>query len=356
MIHQYNNNFCFLFNIRRLIFHGILIAFMGITISSCSSLKNIDIEVSVLPEYPINENIQSIALLNRSLNTNFTNNRSDSLEKILMKNKMVLDSVFQDSIASDTIIKVAARAMFESGRFDVVVPREPNILRADNSFSLQPLNNRFIQEICGDFKVDAVLVLENFAERLTTKYYLYGSDGYGATTDIACKSEWRLYRPDDTSPVMRFQYGDSIFWSAENYTLENLYAHMPRTKVALIGGGISSGLKMAKYISPGWINQRRYYFVTGKKEIDAAIPLIYKNTWAEAEAVWSKYATERSAVIRSKVEFNLALAAEMLGDIDLALEWALKSFKTRYTKASEVYLKTLDNKKKEQLKESKKRY
>jgi hypothetical protein len=71
---------------------------------------------------------------------------------------------------------------------------------------------------------------------------------------------------------------------------------------------------------------------------------------------WSKYTTVKSKVTRSKIEFNLALASEMTGNIDLAVEWALKSFKTRYTKAVEVYLKTLDNKRKALLNENSKRY
>jgi len=46
----------------------------------------------------------------------------------------------------------------------------------------------------------------------------------------------------------------------------------------------------------------------------------------------------------------------MAGDLDLAIEWGIKSYKTRYTKTVEVYLKALDNKRIAQLKENKKRY
>jgi hypothetical protein len=56
------------------------------------------------------------------------------------------------------------------------------------------------------------------------------------------------------------------------------------------------------------------------------------------------------------VEFNLALASEMSGNLDLAIEWGLKSFKTKYSKAIEVYLKNLDTKRSAKLKESKLRY
>ena len=342
---------------------GMLFVFLVSALYSCTSLKNIGIEVAVSPEYPIAEDIQSLVLLNRSMTNKFVNNRVDSLEKILINNKMGMDTVFQDSIAADTVIQTAARLLFESGRFDVVVPKERNIVRTDTEEIVKPLDIGFINGICTDFKVDAVLILENFAERLNTKYYLktnedtyYGANEYNAATDIAYKSEWRLYRPHELQPVIRFQLEDSIFWNANSISLEDLYSQMPRTKEALIGGGIAAGLKMSDYISPSWINQTRYYYMTGKKEIDATVPLIKNNKWEEAAAIWAKYATVNSKIIRSKVEFNLALAAEMNGNIELAIEWGLKSFKTRYTKNIEIYLKTLYTKRIAQQKENKKRY
>ena len=360
----------FLFHLIKLRYssiQGILFFFVFATLYSCVSLKKIGIEVSVLPEYPIAEDIQSLVILNRSMTSRFTNNNVDSLEKILVNNKMSLDTILQDSIAADTVIKVAANALFESGRFDVVVPKEQNIVRNDTDENVSPLNINFINEVCKDFNVDAVLVLESFTELLNTKYYLYDNGyknqrtfdeikEYRATTDINYLSDWRLYRANGSKPVIRFQVGDSIFWNESSYALEELYSQMPRTKEALIGGGIAAGLKIAGYISPGWVNQSRYYYLTGKAEIDVAVPLIKNNKWEEAAAIWSKYSTISSKSIRSKIEFNLALAAEMNGDLDQAIEWGFKSFKTKYSKAIEVYLKTLDNKVKAQKKEDKKRY
>ena len=341
----------------------ILIASQLLSLSSCSSIKNISIQVAVKPEYPISEDVQSLAILNRSLTRRFSDLKADSLEKILIANKMMMDSLFRDSIASDTAIQVAAQALFGSGRFDVVVPEARNIIRTDNNGIVNPLDTAFINEICRDFKVDAVLILENFAERLESKYTLntkngvfYENNEYSAATDVVYVSDWRLYRRNNFKPVIRFQVADTIFWRHYSYSLEDLYSQMPRIKEALVGGGIEAGLKLTKYISPKWVNQTRYYFVTGKDEIDAAIPLIKNNKWEEAAAVWMRYATVDSKAVRSKVEYNLALAAEMVGKIDMAIEWGLKSFKTRYSRAAEAYLKKLDTLLKAELKETKKSY
>lgn len=329
---------------------------------SCSSIKNIEIELAVAPLYPIEDNIQSIGILNRSMNTQFSNMKSDSIERILIKKKMVLDTVFQDSIVADTVIQVAAKALYESGRFDVVIPKDRNIARTDNQKISSPLNLGFIKNICSDFNVDAVLILESFEEHINTQYYYNnydyagGSSEFNSTTDIDFISEWRLYRPDEQKPAIRFQVADTIFWKANSESLADLYSQMPKTKEALISGGIAAGLQMAGYISPAWVSQTRHYFLTGDKEIDAAVSLIKENRWVEAAAIWAKYTTVNSTLVRSKVEFNLALASEMNGDPNLAIEWGLKSFKTRYSKTAETYLKTLDAIRKAKQKELKQRY
>ncbi len=326
---------------------------------ACTSIRNIQIEVAGLPEYPISDDIQSLVLLNRSINMQFTNTPSDSLEKILIKNQMQLDSVFRDSIAADTVLHIAANELFNSGRFDIVVPKIETIDRYDYDDLRTPLNIDAINRLCKEYNTDAVLILESFAEQLTTKYTYRPFDAgteYSATTDIDFKSEWRLYRPDSAKPAIRFQVGDSIFWSASNISLRDVYIRMPKTKEALIGGGIAAGLKMAGYISPKWITRTRYYFITGNNEIDAAIPLIKENKWEEAADIWAKFANVPSKRTRSKVEFNLALASEMNGNLDLAIEWGLKSFKTSYCFAIEEYLKTLEATRKAKSRESKQRY
>ncbi len=338
---------------------GLVSIYLIFILFACSSLRTIEIETAVLPQFPISDEVQSLALLNRSMTRQFTNLSSDSLEKILVNHKMVMDTVFRDSIAADTVIHIAAQALFNSGRFDVVVPSEYRINRDDSGDILNPLKTDIIQQLCIDYKVDGILILEGFNEQLKIKYDyrpLTAGGGFDGSADVDYKSEWRLYRPESNKPAIRFQVGDSIFWKSDSFELNDLYLQMPHTKEALIGGGIASGLKMAEYISPGWVKHTRYYFLTRNKEIDYAGNLIKENKWDEAADLWAKYAKENSKKIRSKVEFNLALTEEMKGDLDLAIEWGLKSYNTSYSNVTEEYLKILDATRKAKQKESKQRF
>ena len=327
-----------------------IILLTAIVMFSCTSLKTVEIEISKTPLYPIGEDIQSVLVLNRSMSDQFSNLKTDSLEKILIDKKMFLEAVIMDSLASDTTVKTTAHALFESNRFDVVIPKELNLPHLDKTNVDAPMDIPTINQYCIDFKTDAVLVLEGFAENIKTQYSVSDEAGekiYKATTDLIYVSDWRLYRSGSKTNVIRLQVADTINWKGWDYTLDGLYRAQPLTKEALLDGGIDAGLKMARYISPEWYPEKRFYYLTGKDNIDAAIPLIQQNKWKEAAEIWEKYAHLPSRSLRGKVEFNLALAAEMENNFDLALEWGLKSFKSRYSMAVEVYLKQLDARKKQ---------
>ena len=332
---------------RILLFPLTLIAFY-----SCNSLSKIGVQIAEPPKHPISADIQSIAILNRSLTHRFNNLERDSLEKILIDNDLNLDTVFLDSIASDTCIQIAGKTLFESERFDVVVPKERNIIRKDTGGVLNSLDMNYIDGICKDFNVDGVLVLEYFSEKVSTdfavkNYNISFESGkslneYEGTINVSYNLGWRFYQPHLKPSFLNFKVKDTIFWNSYDYSVKAMYQKLPSIKEALILGGIASGTDMAENISPKWVDVTRKYYNTGNKEIDAAIPLIKMNKWKEAAEIWKKYATLSSNSLRSKVEFNLAVAAEMLGNLDIAIEWGVKSYKSHYTREAELYLKYLD--------------
>ncbi len=318
---------------------------------SCSSLGRIGIQVPVPPKYPVSSEIQSLTLLDRSLTPEFTNLDRDSLEKILVNHELDLDTIFHDSIAADTAIQVAAKALYESGRFDAVVPDERNVVREDTGGVLPPLDKEFIESIRKRFNTDGVLVLEDFSEHLTTDFstsrfnsiYEFGRPlvEYSGIINIYYKSVWRLYQPQLDPPIVRYEANDSIFWESADYTLREMYNKLPSIKEALIGGGIAAARQIAGDISPGWENEDRKYYITGNKNIDAAIPLLKENKWDQAAEIWMKYLSSSSKTVRSQIQFNLALASEMTGHISLAIDWATKSYATKPSRIAEQYIKYL---------------
>jgi hypothetical protein len=315
-------------------------------------MGKISIQVSIPPEKPISNEIQSIVLMNRSMNDSFSNLNQDSLENLFIKKKLVLDELMLDSLAADTTLKAIGNAMYESGRFDVVIPVQRNLPNVNRSYATKSpsLSLAQVKQICTEFKTDALLSLENFYENVNTLYRVgfeqitdYGSlKQYNIIVQVAYHSNWKLYQPAEKLKVASFEVNDTIFWERNGNSLQETYEELPTIKDALLSGAIENGQSLSRYISPGWQEQTRNYFITNNTEADRAIAYAKSNHWKDAERIWMKFSTSASSGLRSMIEFNLALAAEMNGDLKAASQWAEKSFKSKYSKIAEEYIKLLN--------------
>lgn len=309
--------------------------FSGIIICSCASMVELSVQLASPPKNLVSQDIQRIAILNRSMTLNFTDSSN------YLKNGKSFKRAICDSIAADTAIKIAARAIFSSQRFDVTIPRQMNFFRNDNNELLAPLDTNFINPICKNYDVDALLVLENFTETAEGKYRIPGGIDEGLI-NVSYSSAWRFYDSSHPNQSKLFRLNNILFWRFyPDYSIRLPSDRLPTVKEALIEGGIASGEAVAVQICPVWTDTERYFFKTRKKAIDKAIPLMKENKWAEAEEVWKKYSSEPDLSLRSKIEYNIALAEELNDNLNEALQWIIKSMKTKYSEEAEIYCNLL---------------
>lgn len=328
------------------IIRAILFIISMIGLCSCNSLGKISIQVAVPPKNPVSPDIQSIAIFNRSITAKSVNLQYDWVENIPERNKLNFERKYSDSVAMDTLINVLARSIYELQRFDVIVPVQRIIPRNDLEGEAAPLDSSFIDELCKDFNVDGILVLEAFYEDVNriVKVLPSGSRAvYTGTLDLTYNSTWRFYQPKQMPNILNYYAIDDIYWKSPGYynSRGEMDQKLPTLRDALNGGALAAGLDLAKQLCPDWKDESRFYYITGNKKIDAAIPLIKLNQWDEAFEIWKNHSSESSNSLRSKIEYNLALASEMKGDIEGANEWGGKSLKSKYSRNAEDYLMNL---------------
>jgi hypothetical protein len=324
-------------------------------LSGCSAVRTVNIQLLQPPPAFVSDSIQSLTIFNRSMTPDFKNWDRDSLEQLLADRHLKLDTTLRDSIAADTVIQVAAHQLFNSGRFDVVIPKEQNLTNfLPSTLSPEPLDWNFVNTMCRNFNTDALLVLESFSEEVKTDFDSgYGQDyagnlveTYYGALDLVYHSHWRLYDPKEHNKMRTFTVSDTIYWDASGYTAQEMYDKLPSIKEALVEGGVVTGQDLARKIAPQWKDARRHLFVTGNKNIDKAVPLAKKGRWEAAQKIWEEYVNTGSKSRRSKVEFNLALANEMNGQIEKAIDWGVKSYKTYYRRQTDEYLRELGKRRK----------
>ena len=154
---------------------GVLVSLVLLVIlSSCVSTGRISIQVSVPAKRSLPNEIQSIVLMNRSMTPEFSDLNQDSLENLFIRKKLKLDKVFLDSIAADTTLQALGNAMYESGRFDLVIPLRRNLpnINLSNKGQLPSLTLPQVKQICNEFKTDALLILESFSEKVNTSFHV----------------------------------------------------------------------------------------------------------------------------------------------------------------------------------------
>jgi hypothetical protein len=331
------------------IFRIVLFCLIGFSATSCISYYSaLTIEIPGPPaKEELPQDIQSITLMNRSMNNQFRNHNEDTLQLYFYDKGYQLSVIVLDSLAADTTIRALGELLFESDRYDVVIPIERNIER-NISYNLVPdtLNPAFVSEQCQKYNTDALMVLEKFSTKVMTdniaeKYSDKYSTSYSfyASLDLKYDAFFRIYKPG--RKALEFQFSDTIYWESMDDVQVRMFSKIPSIKQALINAGIKVALDFDNKISPSWISEKRGYFLFDRKN-DLGQQLLNENSIEEAKAFWMEKTQSTNKKTKSRAEHNLALASELEGNIDQAIEWGLKSFNTYYHYQTEVYLKKLN--------------
>lgn len=326
----------------------------GILLVSCKSyFATLTIENARPTKDELPSDIQSITLMNRSINDQFQNYQEDSLQMYFYRNGYQLSKIVLDMEASDTTILALANLLIESGRYDVVVPVERNI-RRDSTYDVLPdtLDAELVGKICRKYNTDALMVMERFYTKTMADYtserYSDLTTGYNysyyASLDLKYGAHFRIYKPGNKPLFKEIELVDTIYWESADYTQERLLSKLPTIKQALINAAIKVALDVDSKISPSWIPEKRGYFLFHSSN-DRGQQLMNENNYEEAGKWWAELAASKNKKIRSKAEYNLALVNELNGDIDAAIDWCLKSYYSQYRYQTEVYLKKLQARK-----------
>jgi hypothetical protein len=97
-------------------------------------------------------------------------------------------------------------------------------------------------------------------------------------------------------------------------------------------------------ISPTWYTVHREFYKKIKKDANFATGSrrAQVNDWNGAVEAWSRAAQSRNAKVAGRAAFNLALAYEVLGDLDNAKRWVNKSYADFGNKKARRYAGILD--------------
>lgn len=335
----------------------ILILLLLLLVSACNSTKIITIEIPEAAQKELPQTIQSLVLVNRTVNEKYSDLDADSLQKIFYKRSFKLDTVIYDRTAVDTTLKALGELLYESGRYDFVIPEDRFLDFETNAFFSMEMPWPEVKELCDRYNTDAVLSIDMFRTKVTTKfdkdsYFDPMINGYqsvaAAEIKILYDVLFRIYDPIDEKIIVREFLKDTIQWSDVATTTNQLFARFTPIKKALSEAGIAVALDFSEKISTVWREEKRSFYVKGDENLKLAGTFIDNRQWQQTMALWKNTVEEtKSKSTKSKAQLNVAIAYELQGDIENAILWALESYNTMYRQVTYQYLELLDRRKKE---------
>jgi len=137
---------------------------------------------------------------------------------------------------------------------------------------------------------------------------------------------WNIYSLREKVHLTSYSKIDTIKWKEPAYNLKEAKRVLPPRKDAVLNAADISGSKLAEFLFPHWITVDRMYYQGSGSELKTTDALVKENRWIEAAEIWKKNTTNKNKSIAAKSSFNMALACEMNGYLDAAIDWLTKSY------------------------------
>ena len=242
------------------------------------------------------------------------------------------------------LAEALAGALADSRYFEQVIICDSALYAGEGrTFLPHTLSKAEVEELTEAMDVDALLSVERVRLEIDEKEYSYPDmPVIFSALEAKVTPVVNVYVPSRERPATSVIYTDSLYWDiSPNLSVDDVYHD--------IASFVSSGL--SQKLVPYWVQADRIYFDGGSPEMRDAGVYVRENDWEAAAKIWEEiYGRVKSKKQKMYASFNLALAYEMKGDVDSAIQWLKKSQSyldpnTELMQIMEVYSIQLEEKK-----------
>jgi hypothetical protein len=319
--------------------------------SSCSPTMNLYIPVQVPPQVILPEDISSLALANRSLPV-----QADGEKVVNVVEGVLTGEGFREDRAGARACLAGAQSQMEIDQL-VEVKALDSLLPGGTGTGMQPLPMAWdeVEAICNANGVDALLALEVFdtdqAGSMTTNTInQIRNVAQGGTvrppapptnTRVRVKVAWRLYDPKGKMILDEVRMNDFFGVGYRGTTLPDLGEFAKRD--AIQQSGYAAGRAYGDRFFPSALRLRRVFYQRKGQEMRRATRLVEVNEWDEAMSIWEPLVTSAKRRTAGRACYNMAIALEVKGDIQGAIDWAKRAYSDFGENRARDYARILRN-------------
>ena len=318
------------------IFTGLFIVSM---LSSCVT-STLVIDVQRPADITISQHVKNLVVVNRSRPS------KRNLAENIMEGIISGEGMGNDRKGAEYCIEGLSNMLVNSERYSLKNASSLELKGTGTSSFPAPLDWNEVKYICDMYGGDALLVLETFDSDSRT---IVGSPivktkkrkgvkikelKYPATLTMEIQSGWRIYDVQKKHIIDENKFVEEKDFIAYGLSPEDAVANLPSKRYAVKESGVFAGRQYGFRISPMWVKVKRTYF-TGKHErLKLAQSYVKLGDWNSAIEVWKDLTNNIDNKIARRSSYNMAVASEIKGRLDAAIEWANKAKKLGEKKAS----------------------
>lgn len=272
---------------------------VGLLVTSCGSIQTLSYDEMKPAKVSFPNQIQNVAVVNNTVPTSGAKQGILTIGNLQGDGKQTSESL--------------AEALADSKFFNQIVICD-SALRSDNDPNVLLLSQEKIDRLATELGVDMIFSVDQVEVKTTRKAFLeaglmlpYNALQANVTPVL------HVYLPGRSTPLYRISQSDSLVWDINP---------MLSDKEIILETAHAAALLLNRILVPYWELTSRFYFDGGGVEMRDGAVCAREGNWQEAKDLWMKaYNGTKSKAKQVKPAFNLALASEMLGQMDEAEKW-----------------------------------
>ncbi len=313
--------------------------FISVILGACSASRMNFNVLAPAPLYIPNE-IQSIALIDRSLPENSDLNR---LEGILTG-----EGMRQDKVSTQYVLDGLKESLSSSTRYKVIRTNEMMKGSGSGSQFPAPLDWNSVDALAAKYGVDVIVSLETYdSDFIVTGAKLPSKTSPGAAAGGVANVEcgFRMYWPAERSLQDEYRFSHSMKWESGGPAILAAINTVKVKNEAINNASHAAGMSYGRRITPTWFRVGREYFKKSKGDynFEEGARMMELNDWDKAIAALTKATETGHMKTRGRAAHNLAVVYEILGDLPTAKEWTTVAWGRYKEKKSREYGYILTN-------------
>jgi hypothetical protein len=244
------------------------------------------------------------------------------------------EGIFQDRWGAQDCVEGLRQELIKTPRYTVTIAAVDTVLKGTGRRQVMPpLDWKTVAKMVGNDTTTGLIVLESFdsnidlSSALTQAATASAPAAYRADGRVNVYCVWRIYDLKSKTIVDEYTQQFNQTFSGNGATQAAAQSNLPSRDNMTQRAGVAAGNAYAIRISPQWIWVSRNYYKTGSPVLKSTKKLVKYNNWSAATDAWDKEATSSDQKAAMRATYNMALASEQQGQLDLALEWANRAVK-----------------------------